>query len=355
MTPDGSIASDRPAAISALLDAAEAPGAAVCLLVDGRPVLAEGISFADLARTRPLSADARFPLYSVAKIVLAVAALRLVEAGRLGLDAPIRASVPEVDLPEGVTLRRLLDHTAGLPDYGAMPDYNADLKADPTRPWTTDRFLARTLPLGLRFPPGKGWAYSNVGYLLVRLAIERVTGEALGEALAGLVFRPLGLQRTAVAASLADVRDVTPGWSAELDDDGGLHDVARRYHPGWVSHGLIVSTAPEVARIVDGLFGGRLLAPATLAQMLDAVDVPGDHPLIARPGYGLGLMVDRGAAVGPAAGHGGEGPGFSTAAWCATDAAGRRRTAVALANRDRFDLGLETAFALAGGEAAGPL
>lgn len=337
------------ATVAARLEAAGAPGAAVCVLVDGEPLLAAGVGHRDPARAEPLGAEERFSLYSIAKILLAVAALRLVEAGWLGLDAPIRATLPEVDLPEGVTPRRLLKHTAGLADYGAMAEYDADLKADPSRPWTPEEFLARTLPRGPLFAPGEGWAYSNVGYLLVRLAIERLTGLPLGEALAGLVLRPLGLRRTAVAATLEDVVDleVASGWSAELDEDGELHDVSRRYHPGWVSHGLVVSTAAEVARILEALFGGRLLRAESLAAMLEGVRVPGEHPLIREPGYGLGLMLDLSSPYGLVAGHGGGGPGYATAAFGFPDVANRRVTSVALVNRDAGEVAMEVAFALA--------
>jgi len=333
--------------VAGLLDRAGAPGAAVVLIRDGALVLAEGIGSCDLGRTRPLDPDARFSVYSVAKIVLAVVALRLVEAGRLDLDSPIRAVLPELPLDRTVTVRRLLNHTSGLPDYTTMPEYHRDLRADPGAPWTTDEFLARTLSLGLLFPPGDGWAYSNVGFLLIGRAIERVTRRRLGAALRDLVFAPLGLRRTTVAETLDDTRDLTPGYSDGLDRDGGLHDIARRYHPGWVAHGLVLSTAPEVARVLDAVFDGRLLGSDLVSAMLDAVAVPETHELIAKPGYGLGLMVDLGSPHGLVAGHGGEGPGYSTAAFHFPDAGGHRLTSVALTNRDAHDLGVRVAFALA--------
>ncbi len=344
---DEDVAADLMAAAGALLDAAAAPGAAICLLVDGETVLASGVGHRDLARTAPLAADARFPLYSVAKILLAVAALRLAEAGRLDLDAPIQTVLPGLPLAAPVTLRQALNHTGGLPDYGGMPAYHEDLRADPGNPWAPDEFLARTLPMGLRFPPGQGWAYSNIGYLLVRQAIERTLHRSLRDALDESIFRPLALAGTAVAESLADMRHATPGYSAALDGDGALDDISRRYHPGWVSHGLVLSTAPEAARIVEAVFAGRLLQPASLAAMLDAVPVPEEHHLIAQPGYGLGLMIDLNSPFGLVAGHGGGGPGYSTAAFHFPDVAGHRLTSVSLANRDQPDLGLDLAFALA--------
>jgi D-alanyl-D-alanine carboxypeptidase len=324
--------------------AAGVPGVAVALLIDGAPALERGIGHRDLARTSPLDAGARFYAYSVTKVMLAAALLRLVD--RAALDAPMGDLIPDLPYDLPVTLRQVLNHTAGLPDYGALPAYKADLRADPATPWTDVDFLDRTLPRGLLFPPGEGWAYSNIGYLLVRLIVERLAGTPLREALADLVIGPLGLQQTTVAASLDDTQLLTPGYSAELDADGALHDISRRYHPGWVSHGVVIATALDLARMLDGILAGDALGPALPMAMLGPVDVPFPHPLFARPAYGLGLMIDRASPLGLVAGHGGGGPGYAAGALSVTGAVGHRVTAVALANRDHGEIALETAFAL---------
>ncbi|MCC6313812.1 MAG: beta-lactamase family protein [Thermomicrobiales bacterium] len=329
--------------IAAVLRTADAPGAAVALVVDGRPTLSVGVGHRNLARDLPLDAAARTYAYSITKTMLAVAALRLAETGRLMLDAPIRAILPDAALSERATLRRLLNHTAGVPDYGAMPEHHAALRADPTAPWTSAEFLDRTLPGGLRFPPGEGWGYSNIGYLLVRLAIERTTGQSLRTA---LVFRPAAMRQTCIAESLADAAGLTPGYSILLDRDGALRDMTRRYHPGWVSHGAAIATAADLTRFLEALFSDRLLRPESLATMLEVTPVPGAHPPFVRPAYGLGLMIDLGSPWGTVAGHAGSGPGYATAAFHATDAAGRRVTSAALVNRDGSDAATRIAFAL---------
>lgn len=339
----GSIVDD----IERRIAVAGVPGVAVALLIDGAPVLERGIGHRDLARTRPLDAGARFYAYSVTKVMLAAALLRLVERGCVTLDAPVREVLPDLPYALPMTLRQVLNHTGGLPDYGALPAYKADLRADPATPWTDDAFLSRTLLRGLLFPPGEGWAYSNIGYLLVRRIIERLTGAPLREALADLIVDPLGLrQTTVVAASLADTHVLTPGYSSQLDADGDVHDISRRYHPGWVSHGVVIATALDLARMLDGVLAGDVLGPALPAAMLAPVDVPFPHPLFARPAYGLGLMIDRASPLGLVAGHGGGGPGYAAGALGVTAASGHRVTAVALANRDHGEIGLETAFAL---------
>lgn len=326
------------------LVAAQVPGAAVALTVDGVTESAS-VGFRDMARCEPVARDARFSLYSVTKTLLAIAVLRLVDQGRAALDQPVSDLLPDLAPALPATLYQLLNHTAGVPDYGALPDYARDLRGDPGSPWSDETFLARTLRTGLLFPSGEGWAYSNAGYLLVRRAIERLTGTPLCESLDHLLFTPLGLRRTSVAVNLPDTDALCPGYSRDLDDDGQWHDISRRYHPGWVAHGLVVSTAADVATILDALSVGELLTPASLETMQRAVAVPGANPPFRCPQYGLGLMIDACSPFGPLAGHTGGGPGFATAAYHAPDAKGHRITVVILLNRDHPTLATDLAFA----------
>jgi D-alanyl-D-alanine carboxypeptidase len=321
------------------------PGAAIAIKIDDAPVVAAGIGAATLD-VEPMPSDGRFYLYSVTKLVLATAAMRLVEEGRLALDDDVRNRLPGVDLPVPISLRQVLNHTAGLPDYGGLASYAADLRRDPARPWPDEEFLDRSLAQGLPFAPGEGWAYSNIGYLLVRRIVAGAAGISLGEALLRLVFRPAGLRETGVATSLADGAALVPGYSTQLGD-AEPSDVRLRYHPGWVSHGVVTSTAAETARLVAALFDGGLVGPASLAEMLRGVPVPGDHPPFHRAGYGLGLMVDLDPGIALVAGHAGGGPGYATAAFRFETDEGRRVTSVALANRDGGDVALNIAFAVA--------
>lgn len=301
----------------------------------------------------PLRADDRCPFYSITKLILAVAALQLVSRGRLALDAPVGPLLPEVALLAPITLRQLLGHTAGLPDYGALPAYGAALRADPERPWTAADFLAATLPQGLRFQPGTGWAYSNVGFLLVRLLIERTTEQPLATALDRLIFGPLGLRQTGVVVDLAAGAALTPGWSSALDPAAGLRDIAPRYHPGWVAHGLVAGTAHELARLTAAVVTGDILPPAMRAALLTPTLLPFAHPHFRQPAYGLGAMLDPASPYGLVAGHAGGGPGYSTAAIHFPHLAGRPTTIAVLLNRDRDEAALRLVFALAEAVGAG--
>jgi D-alanyl-D-alanine carboxypeptidase len=328
------------ASVAGLLAEADAPGAAVALLLDGEPVVEAGVGFRDLARPVPLPADARFYLYSVTKTLIAGALLQHVARGTIALDRPIQDYLPDLSLPAPVTVRQALNHTAALPDYGGLPEYHTAVRDHPERPWSTGRFLQVAANPD---PKPPNWRYSNVGYLILKLLLEKVAGRPLREALRAQLFAPLALANSFVAESLADAGTLTPGYSDYFAPDGELQDVSGRYHPGWVAHGVAISTAPEVSRLIHALLAGDLLPPELRAAMAEPVVLPFDHPIFRQPAYGLGVMIDAGSPYGPLLGHAGGGPGYATAALCWPNAAGHAIVAVALANRDANDLGLRIA------------
>jgi D-alanyl-D-alanine carboxypeptidase len=333
-------------AVAERLGQAGAPGAGVAIVVDGEIVFAGGVGSRDLAGDQPLADDARFYIYSVTKTLEAAIVLQLADRGDLDLDVAIQTYLTELPVSTPLTIRQVLAHTAGLPDYGGMPEYSASVRSEPETAWTSDEFLDRTLSRGLQFDPGTGWSYSNIGYLLIRRLIERVSGLSLREAVAAFITDPLGLKSTSVAETLDDSTMLTPGFSGWIDPNGPVIDISRRYHPGWVSHGVVISTAEELAQIIDAIFKGRLVPPVLLPDMLTPVRVPFDHPLFSDPSYGLGVMLDPGSPYGVVAGHGGGGPGYSAGALHFPNVNGQRVTTIALVNSDQGDAGLPIAFGL---------
>jgi len=247
------------------------------------------------------------PWWSFTKTVIAAAALVLVEEGRLALDDALDA--------RPYSLRQLLQHRAGLPDYGELAEYHAAV-ARGDKPWPVPVMLARAEADRLRFPPGEGWGYSDIGYLLVRRAIEEATGDALGPALRRLVLRPLGIEAARLAETPGDLGEVAMG-SAE------------GYHPGWVYHGLLVGPLGEAALLLHRLMAGALLEPAMLEAMRQAHRLLGPIPgrPWSAPGYGLGLMSGTGLPGLPVAGHTGGGPGSAIAVYNFPDAAPARTVA----------------------------
>lgn len=318
-------------------------GATVAVHINNQPFLETAVGYQDLEHEIPLRTDANFYIYSITKSLLAAALLHLVSEGLLDLNASVQSYLPHFLLDTPVTLRQLLSHTSGLPDYGGTSAYVDAVKTTPSCPWSIETFLDLAQTKGLQFTPGGGWAYSNIGYLLLRCVLEKVTGLSMQQCLDELIFRPLSLQKTFVPSTLGDVHELTPGYSSFFKGDK-RQDVTRFYHPGWVAHGVVVSTAPELAKIIDVLFAGKLLDSLVVEQMLCPTHVLGKHGLFGLLAHGMGLFVDVESPYGVVGGHVGEGPGYSVAAFHFSSLAGCRVTLVALANQDRQDVGLQLVF-----------
>ena len=231
--------------------------------------------------------SALFPWWSFTKPVIAALVLRLVEAGKLNLDQPNDG--------HPFTLLRILQHRAGLRDYGPLDTYKSAVSAGET-PWSAQRLLDEVSYTDLAYAPGSRWLYSNVGYLLLRQALERVHGAPLAEIMQSEIFGPFGL-----GARVAEVPE----------DFEAIHwDNADGYHPGWVYHGCLVGTALDAARTMQALKGSELLSE-TSRQLMFCQQMR-DGPLQGRVwseiGYGLGVMIGAAGSAGRIIGHSGCGP-----------------------------------------------
>ncbi|MBS1182605.1 MAG: beta-lactamase, partial [Proteobacteria bacterium] len=140
-----------------------------------------------------------FPYWSFTKAVIALCALKLSERGEIDLDAPLDG--------EPYTLRQLLNHTAGLPDYCVLADYHKAVAADEA-PWPRDKLLGAGLAKGLLFAPGEGWSYSNIGYMLARERIEGASGQSFASLVEDIICRPLGLNSIELATTREQFRRV---------------------------------------------------------------------------------------------------------------------------------------------------
>ena len=266
-----------------------------------------------------------FLAYSITKTFTAALILQLRDEKRIALDAPLSRWFPRVDRADRISIRQLLNHTAGIPDYGRVHAYHESVKSTPESPWSFDKFAMETFDRGLAFEPGSGWAYSNPGYMLLKRIAEEVAGAPLATLVAERIARPVGLRRTFVAESIEDLATLAAGTSCALSPDGAPRDVRTTYHPGWVSHGVVASTASDVTRFLDALFRGAIVSRDAIAQMLELVPVPVDASDTWRagpPAYGLGVMGSTSSRWGRIAGHNGGGPCYMASAFHALDLGG---------------------------------
>jgi CubicO group peptidase (beta-lactamase class C family) len=266
------------------------------------------------------------PWWSFTKTVIAAAVLRLVQDGRLRLDETLDG--------KSYSLRQLLQHRAGLPDYGALPEYHAAV-ARGDQPWPAQELLCRVGAERPRYRPGTGWQYSNVGYRIVRQQIERTTGTDLQAALRLLVLDSIGVEGIRLATMPADLVNVTMGNASD-------------YHPGWVYHGLLVGPVRSAAILLDRLIGTNFLAAKLRERMLQPHVVGGsiaDRPWKV-PGYGFGMMCGESTDGHHVAGHTGSGPGSVIAVYRRTTPCASGSAAVFLAEGTQGQVE-RTAFELA--------
>jgi CubicO group peptidase (beta-lactamase class C family) len=242
---------------------------------------------------------ASVPWWSFTKTIIAAGALALVRDGRLVLDE----ALPK----RRYTLRQLLQHRAGVANYGDLAAYH-EAVARGDNPWPLSVLLERTEADRLRFEPGNGWSYSNIGYLFVRQLIEATCNEPLGEALGQLVLQPLGIEGARIALAPSDLAGVIMG-------------NAHQYHPGWVYHGLIVGPLDQAALLLSRLLTGHLLPNDLIDQMQigEVLDVPVAGRPWMEPIYGLGLMTGSSTKGLHIAGHTGAGPGSAIAVYHTKD------------------------------------
>ncbi|MGW3151239.1 serine hydrolase domain-containing protein [Streptomyces sp. NPDC001177] len=300
--------------------AAGAPGA-IALVGHGRRTHSAAAGTADLGTGGRMRTGDHVRVGSVTKTFVAVVALQLAAEDRLDLDDPVGRWLPGV-LPYAgrITVRQLLNHTSGVPDYvEGLLQYNATQPGTPwLRHWEPRElvgFVAGDPPL---FAGGSGWQYSNTDYILAGMIVEKVTHRSLADEVDRRVIDRLRLRDTSFPTDEPTLP--RPAARGYMDPGPAAAPVdVTEYNPTalWAA-GAMVSTVGDVARFYRDLLGGRLLPAPQLAQMLTFVDAGGF-------GYGLGIARIP-TPCGPAIGHDGAVPGFATNAFASPD--GHRQVVV---------------------------
>jgi D-alanyl-D-alanine carboxypeptidase len=269
-----------------------------------------------------------FYIYSISKTFAAAAILRLCEEQGDFLDVSYCDLMPDAPIPDGITVRQLLNHTGGLSDYFSTGDYQNAVLSHPNEPWPYGKLMATGLRDTPLFPPGEGWSYSNPAYGLLRDLIGEKSGRDHYDYLHDRILSKLELRATRPF--------VAPDVDLELlegEAPGFASDFRSSYHPGWIATGCLISTVGDVARFFDGLFSGKVVSEKSLREMTQTVDVLKTPPETSIPAYGLGLMHSRRDPLGDAYGHGGGGPGYTTYARHYPDLKGRPFTLSLVLNK----------------------
>lgn len=268
-----------------------------------------------------------FYIYSISKSLTAVAVMLLHQQGLLDLDDDLSRWENNYTLPEGVTIRSLLNHTSGLSDYFSSSEYQRAVHTHPEKPWTYEKLMQVGLSNTPLFEPGAGWMYSNPGYAILRELIEERAGVNYYDFINSRVLAPLGLSGTHPFDCLNHKVKLLAGVDSAME-----HDFRDVYHPGWIATGCFISTVSDVAKFYQGLFSGRLLDFESLEEMKQTVAVPVPMMGLREPRYGLGFMSFGNDPQGENYGHGGGGPGYSNYAKHLTNVGGKQVTLVSVVN-----------------------
>ena len=280
------------------------PGVSVAVLVDGEIAWARGYGLADVESDRPVTTNTLFQAASISKPVAALAALRLVESGRVDLDGDVNAHLTSWRVPDNafteqgpVTLRGLLTHRAGLTVWG-FPGYGPDEDV-PDGPGVLDG-RGNTDPVRVYKAPGESWQYSGGGYTVMQQLVADMAGKPFAAVMREEVLDPIGMSRSTYEQPIPPERqdDIATGYRSDGERvPGGWHTYPEQAAAGlWTTPSELALYAREMQRAWKGE-STRVLGEALAREMLtpDADD------------WGLGPAISE---DGERFRHGGSNQGF---------------------------------------------
>jgi D-alanyl-D-alanine carboxypeptidase len=301
------------------------PGA-VALIARGDKILfrkARGSASIELgARLAP---DQAFHIASVTKMFTAALVLKLAETDQLSLDDPLSRYLPDFPNSESISIRQLLNHTAGISDRAAMNN---------SQPGFSRRDVDIALLVGeiakrpLNFSPGTNQTYSNSGYILLGAVIEKITGKHWYDSLREQLINPLQLSRTQYGAASTVIAGRVAGYTSNRNQGVKNADFISMSIPA--SAGALVSTVDDLRSWMRALTSGRVISAKSYEQMITPVELPGIS-IASRYGFGTYIWRIRGEIM---IGHTGQINGFaSILAYLPSQDV----TVIVLANDDNFD------------------
>lgn len=269
------------------------PGLSMAVLRQSKPLKSQAYGHADLEQKIAAKRNTVFQLQSITKSFTATAVMMLVEDNKISLKNKMGKYLD--GLPESwepITIEHLLTHTSGIKDFINEP--TVDLKKD-LEPRDVIRSLEK---LSLNFSPGERYAYSNTGYHLLGMIIEKITGDTWQNFLRAKIFKPLKMKNTDVNSATCDLANRALGytWRSNRFERGAYVAPTILGYAG----GGILSTVEDLAKWDRALFSDQLISRSTLEQMWTPARLNNGN----KAGYGLGWMVDDYLGV-PNMGHGG--------------------------------------------------
>lgn len=253
---------------------------AVLIGRDGQVIFDKGYGLANREWNIANDGQTKFRLGSVTKQFTAAAIMLLVEEGKLDLDAPIKTWLAEAPATwNAITLRHLMSHTSGIPNFTDFPDFIAQN----TLPASLDSLIARFKDRPLDFKPGEKFAYSNSGYTLLTAIIEKASGQTYEAYVTDHIFTPLGLKDTGYDHHATILPRRAAGYmlgaSGVMNADYGDMSIP-------AGAGALYSTTHDLMKWNEALYGGKLLKPEAVTLMTT--------PVLKDNGFGLFIRDEAG-------------------------------------------------------------
>lgn len=267
----------------------------VLVAENGKILLDKGYGFANLEWQVPNTPTTKFRLGSITKQFTAASILLLEERGKLKVEDPVKKYMPDTPAAwDKVTIFHLLTHTSGIPSFTSFPDYESKQTQTMTPQQLVDWF--RDKPL--EFEPGTKWNYSNSGYVLLGYLIEKISGQSYADFVQQNIFTPLGMKDSGYDSNSALIEHRAAGYSPGKDGPQNAGFVNMTVP---LSAGGLYSTTEDLLRWEEGLFGGKVLKPESLAKMTT--------PFKEDYAFGLGVSTRNGHKM---IAHNGGIQGFNT-------------------------------------------
>ncbi|MCD2323824.1 beta-lactamase family protein [Sphingomonas sp. IC-56] len=303
--------------VAQALASTKVPSASIAIVRDGKIVYAKAYGNQGPGLPRA-TAEAKYPIASVSKQFTAAAVLLLEDEGKLDLDDKVAKYFPDVSGADRITIRQLLSHTAGLQDYWPQ-DYSFAAMEKPTTPQgIVDRWGKKPLD----FEPGTAWQYSNTGYVVAGMIVEKVSRMSLMSYLEAKVFKPLGMR------PVDQDKAIGKGFPQPTHRFAlGPVRPAKPAAPGWLwAAGQLAMSASDLAKWDIARINRTVLTPDDWKEQETEVRLADGSP----SRYGLGVSLGEHGGT-PTVSHGGEAVGFLSENLVMPD---KRYAVVALVNAD---------------------
>lgn len=282
----------------------DSPGVAVLVARDGKVLFEKGWGYANVENAVPFTPQTKSRIGSVTKQFTAAAILRLQEQGKLSVHDKLSTFIPDFPRGDEVTLHHLLTHTSGIHSYTSKPDFPGTV----TIGIKPDELIQSFKKDPYDFAPGEKHLYNNGSFFLLGYIVAKVSGRTYGEFLRQEFFVPLGMSNTGVHTPTAILTHEATGYSlARRELTKAVNwDMSRAGGAG-----ALYSTAEDLFRWNEAVFGGKVLSPASLTAAFTPVVTRQDTEKAKDTGYGYGWAIGRTRGLRVIS-HGGGLPGFLT-------------------------------------------